>query len=398
MSIEVLAGKKPRLLLILPANVIGGAETRSHKLLRDLHFDCALLTQASIADFYRGLGVRIYLFDDHGCVNPCLLSPGNILRYAWAVKTVAWRERPDLVLGLMHNGTLFASVAKSLFFMKSALVGTILGNISAYFASAGRSPSLMERWIIHTCLNTPSGIVSPSRGVIDDLIENYGAPPEKLELIYNGVDIIGLREAARAPAPGIDKDRPWIVSACRFSSQKDFRTLLTAFRAVRLKRPLKLVLVGDGELREDICQIAAELGVANDLILTGFRDNPFPYMAKADVFVLSSFFEGFGNVIVEAMALGVPVVATDCPSGPREIICDGENGFLVPVRDWQAMAERCLLLLENPERRDSLIESGLERAESFGVDAMAAAFDRYLAAALAKRAGLKILGKSAQQR
>jgi glycosyltransferase involved in cell wall biosynthesis len=382
--------KKLKVLWVLPANVIGGAETVTYNLLQGLHsLDCALLTQAPIAGFFNGLRARCYHFEHYGCLNPYLLSAANILLYARAVSAVARREKPDLLLGIMHNGTLFASIAKRMFFLKPTVIGTILGNVSAYFSRIGREPTRMERWIIHTCVTTPLGIIAPSRGIIDDLVENHRACRDKLELIYNGIDIADLRRAAQITAPSIDKTCPWIVSACRLSVQKDFATLLAAFKAVRANRYVKLVLVGDGELRDEISRIADDMGVGDDLVLTGFQVNPFPYIARADVFLLSSFFEGFGNVIVEAMALGVPVVATDCPSGPAEIIREGEDGFLVPLGDWEAMAARCLLLLDDTERRAGIIQSGIERSEHFELATMLAAYDRYLMAIAADRTGIR---------
>jgi glycosyltransferase involved in cell wall biosynthesis len=276
-----------------------------------------------------------------------------------------------------------------MFFLKPTVIGTILGNVSAYFSRIGREPTRMERWIIHACVTMPLGIIAPSSGVVDVLVENHHACRDKFKLIYNGIDIANLRRAAQITEPSIDKSCPWIVSACRLSVQKDFATLLAAFKAVRANRFAKLVLVGDGELRDEISRIAEDIGVGDDLVLTGFQANPFPYIARADVFLLSSFFEGFGNVIVEAMALGVPVVASDCPSGPAEIIRDGHDGFLVPLGDWEAMAARCLLLLDDSESRAAIIQSGIERSEHFDLATMLAAYDRYLMAIAADRTGIR---------
>ncbi|MEW6036730.1 MAG: glycosyltransferase [Pseudomonadota bacterium] len=369
---------RPRLLLILPADVIGGAETVVFNLLTGLcGFDCALLTQSAVADFYRRCDIRLYRFDDWQCSQPYRLSVGNSLSYAWAIRAVVRREKPQLVLSIMHNGTLFAALAKRLFFPEIPLAGTILGSLTGYFTRVGRGPSLLERWVIHCCLTLPNRVIVPSRGVFDDLVEAYGASPAKLKVIYNGVDIEDLRRKAKQPVE-LAKDCCWIVSASRFSSQKDFPTLLAAFKEVVAHRPAKLILVGEGELRQDIGRLASELGITQHVVLVGFRENPFPYMAQADIFVLSSFFEGFGNVIVEAMALGVPVVATDCPSGPGEIISNGENGFLVPVGDAHALADRCAILLSDDERRSAMVRSGLERADQFSVDRMLTAFDGYL--------------------
>lgn len=369
---------KPRLLVILPADAIGGAETVVFNLLTGLRgFDCALLTQSAIAECYRRCDIRLYLFDDWQCSQPYRLSLGNSLRYAWAIRSVVRREKPRLVLSIMHNGTLFAALAKRLFFPDIPLAGTILGSLTGYFSSVGRGPTLLERWVIHCCLTLPDRVIVPSRGVFEDLVDVYGAAPGRLQVIYNGVDVEDVRRRAGQPIE-LAKDRNWIVSASRFSSQKDFPTLLAAFKDVLAHRPAKLILVGDGELRQDIERVASEFGIREHVVLVGFRDNPFPYMAQADIFVLSSFFEGFGNVIVEAMALGIPVVATDCPSGPGEIISDGENGFLVPIGDARALAGRFTTLLSDDERRSAMVRSGLDRADQFSVGKMLAAFDGYL--------------------
>lgn len=372
--------RRPKLLVILPASVIGGAETVTHNLLkRFTQFECVLLTQADVADSYAALPVKRYLFDDHHCLSPYELSRTNILRYARAIGAITRRERPDLVLAIMHNGTLFASVAKRLFRLDMPVVGTILGNISAYFAQIGRLPSWMERWIIHRCLHSPDGVIVPSQGVADDLIDGYGAAADRLKVIPNGMDLVGIQQAARAPLPStMEKSCPWIVSACRLNMQKDFRTLLLATEMILRTRRIKLVVVGSGELQGYIEAEVARLGIGDHVILTGFQENPFPYMANADVFVLSSFFEGFGNVIVEAMALGVPVVASDCPSGPGEIIEDEKDGLLVPLGDWKAMARRCQQLLGDEGLKRIIGEAGRAKARTFEVSTMVSAFEEYL--------------------
>jgi len=383
--------KRPKLLVVLPASVIGGAETVTYNLLERLAgFECVLMEQADVADFYSALPVKHYVFDDQQCQNPYDLSYVNTLRYARAVGSIAKMEQPNLILAMMHNGTLFASVAQRLFRSSIPVVGTILGNISAYFTQLDRSPTRRERWIIRQCLHYPVGVVTPSQGVADDLINAYGAEVDRVKVISNGMDIVGIRAASTAPLPlFITKDCPWLVSACRLNQQKDFLTLLLAVAAILRTRRVKLVIVGGGELHGYIEEEAGRLGIADHVILTGFQKNPFPYMANADIFILSSFFEGFGNVIVEAMALGVPVVASDCPSGPREIIEDGNDGFLVSIGDWKAMAARCLELLGDERRRQGMGQAGQAKAQAFEVGAMVSAFEDYLSEMLSRGKQLK---------
>ena len=119
------------------------------------------------------------------------------------------------------------------------------------------------------------------------------------------------------------------------------------------------------------------MSLDEDILLIGFQKNPFKYISKAEVFVLSSFVEGFGNVIIEAMALGIPVISTDCPSGPGEIIDHGVNGFLVPVGDYRSIAEYILEILHNGGLRDRISQAGLKRAEDFSARKMAQNYEKH---------------------
>jgi glycosyltransferase involved in cell wall biosynthesis len=157
----------------------------------------------------------------------------------------------------------------------------------------------------------------------------------------------------------------------RLNPQKDFGTLLRAFAALRREREARLIVLGEGEEREALARLAAELGVANDVDMPGFADNPYAHMSKAALFVLSSRFEGLPTVLVEAMACGTPVVATDCPSGPSEILEGGRLGGLVPVGDADALARAMAEALDRPVPTELLCA----RAADFAVER---AVDRYL--------------------
>jgi glycosyltransferase involved in cell wall biosynthesis len=141
---------------------------------------------------------------------------------------------------------------------------------------------------------------------------------------------------------------PVVLAAGRLERQKDFPTLLRAFALLRAERPVRLVVLGEGAWRERLAALAATLGVAADVDLPGFQPNPYPFLARTRVFALSSRWEGSPNVLTEAMALGTPVVATDCPSGPREILADGRYGPLVPMGDAPALAAALARALDEP--------------------------------------------------
>jgi glycosyltransferase involved in cell wall biosynthesis len=201
-------------------------------------------------------------------------------------------------------------------------------------------------------------IVAVSKTVADDLGSVAGIPRHSITTIYNPVVTPNLSSRACETT-----DHPWfapgappvVLSVGRLAPVKDFPSLVRAFARVRAVRDARLMILGEGKdapetarRRAELMALATELGIASDVDLPGFAQNPLAYMARAAVFALSSTWEGFGNVLVEALACGCPVVSTDCPSGPAEILDRGRYGRLVPVGDAAAMAEAILATLDAP--------------------------------------------------
>src|SRR5690625_55191 len=179
-------------------------------------------------------------------------------------------------------------------------------------------------------------VVTASEGVSTDTRTVTGLPPERIHVIDNPVVTPDLEELAAQPLdhPWFgDNDVPVILASGRLTKQKDFPTLLRAFARVRQNRPARLIVLGEGKLRTELEALAVKLGIASDVDLAGFASNPYPYVKQSDLFVLSSRWEGLGMALIEALALGIPAVSADCPSGPREILADGRYGALVPVGD-----------------------------------------------------------------
>jgi glycosyltransferase involved in cell wall biosynthesis len=201
------------------------------------------------------------------------------------------------------------------------------------------------------------GFIAISKGVAEDIAKAIRVPAEKIWVVYNPVITPELLRQAQVPA-----DHPWvapgalplILGAGRLEPQKDFPTLIRAFAKVRKQRACRLMILGEGKERSRLEALAAELNVLEDLSLPGFLTNPHALMAKAALFVLSSAWEGFGNVLVEALALGIPAVATSCESGPEEILQGGRYGPLVPVGNVDAMAEAMQATMDNPLSKDIL--------------------------------------------
>jgi len=362
------------LLIILPSLQFGGIERTTYNLIKNLKsFRVSLLLHRNLEPFFADLECNIYRLDDFKAARPTL-SIQNLYRYAIAIKRVSSIEKPDIIFGIMQFAPIYAAFAKDIFFLRSRLVISYRGVVSEYLRLLPHKRML--RFLIRYSIKRAVTVIVPSYGVREDLIENFGASPNRIRVIYNGIDLKFVRQEAQESID-LEKDRPWIITSARLDTlQKDFLTLFKAFRIVRDNIKARLLIVGDGPDRERVTLWAEEMSLREDVLFLGFQKNPFKYLAKADVFVLSSFVEGFGNVIIEAMTLGVPVISTDCPSGPGEIIEHGTNGFLVRVGDYKTMAGFMLEILDNNELRGRFARNGLRRVTDFSAQKMASEYEK----------------------
>lgn len=250
-------------------------------------------------------------------------------------------RRPSVLMSTLEHVNVLAVVA-------SRWVGGIrvvlreANTYAADLAGLGVKDRLVRAAMRRT-YRSADAVVAVSNGVASGLIDGLGVPPDRVHVIFNPVITPRVEQGGRAPPPG----HPWFASGAppvvlavgRLAEQKGFDVLLRAFAVLRERRPCRLMVLGEGPLRDRLADLARELAVEPDVAFPGFVDDPFPYMASADLFVLSSRWEGLPNVLIQAMAVGAPVVATDCPSGPREILDAGRYGRLVPVDDVAALAE-----------------------------------------------------------
>jgi len=204
-------------------------------------------------------------------------------------------------------------------------------------------------------------VAACSIGSARDIANLSGLPQNRVYVIYNPIDP-EIEQKANEPI-----DHPWfnnkftvILTVARLDAQKDIPTLLHAFTLVRQHQPCKLLILGEGPERPKLELMVNELGLQDDVSMPGWVDNPFKFMKRARLFVLSSRFEGFGLVLAEALACGCPVVATDCSSGPAEILENGKWGKLVPVGDHKALARAIIEALGEEPDKEALIARGME--------------------------------------
>jgi glycosyltransferase involved in cell wall biosynthesis len=208
-----------------------------------------------------------------------------------------------------------------------------------------------------------------SEGVREDLENSLGLNSDVTTMIYNAVITPEIRRMYREQVshPWLSSDIPVVMGLGSLTLQKDFATLIRAVNVLQQTRECRLIIAGAGSQKKKLEALIDRLGMSDIADLPGFVDNPYAMMRQAEVFVLSSKWEGFGNVLVEALGCGCPVVSTDCPSGPAEILVGGKYGKLVPVGDEHRMADAIASQIDNPPSADRL----RTRAEMFSLETIA---------------------------
>lgn len=284
------------------------------------------------------------------------------------------RHRPDVIL----SGHDHSNIAL-------CLLGILAPGLTKTVVSQHHALSMVKRdglkgWatlaLYRLLLNRASAVVAVSQGVARDLAAHTRLALDEIQVIYNGavpddIDALCGPPPSGVEAPGQPKPRN-IIAIGRMVWQKDFATLIAAFAKLSERIEARLTILGDGPLRDDLAEQARALSVGDRVAMPGYVENPFPHIARSDLLVVSSHYEGFGNVVVEALACGTPVVSTDCEHGPAEILDGGRYGRLVPVEDSEALAEAMHAELLEPHPAEEL----RRRGGDFGENAMATAYLR----------------------
>lgn len=340
-----------RIALYMPSLDGGGAErvmvTVANALIEQGHSVDLVLVRAK-GDYGDLVHENVNVIDLQA--SRILASLPRLIRYLQG-------QRPDAMLSTLFFTNVVATWACRWVADSPRLVLREANTISAKSAEASNPKFRLMPYLTRWFYPWADRVVTVSKAAGGDLVQTTGISSEKVQTIYNPVVTTDLHEKAGEPV-----DHPWfqdeappiVLGAGRLERQKDFKTLIRAFKRVREHRRARLVILGKGSQKKELRALARSLGVGEDVLLPGFVDNPFKYMARSDVFVLSSRFEGLPGVLIQAMAVGCPVVSTDCPSGPQEILEGGAHGPLVPVGNVEAMARGIQKILNNPVRAEQL--------------------------------------------
>jgi glycosyltransferase involved in cell wall biosynthesis len=284
-------------------------------------------------------------------------SPTAYLKKLYKLKAYLEKEKPKVMLvNVDYVG--IANLVKTLAKCPTKIVQVIHSNLSNELGKSSGPGRHIKPILVRQFYPRSDGLIAVSKGVAQDTAAMIKISPRYIKVIYNPVVTDDLAPKAQEPI-----NHPWfqtseipiILGAGRLMYQKDFPTLIRAFATVKQHRPCRLLIIGGEDYdRPDLENLIQELQLKDDVSLPGFAENPYAYMAQSQVFVLSSRYEGFGNVLVEAMATGTPVVSTDAPDGPAEILENGRYGPLVPIESPDALARAIIDTLDSPISSDLL--------------------------------------------
>jgi len=258
-------------------------------------------------------------------------------------------RKPHVVLTTLDLASLIVLIAKRIASVQTRVIIRIANTVSIQKRSWLKKK--FEHFFLSRIYPWANGLVAVSRSVADDLAQYISMPRERIGYIYNPVITPRMMALANEPLahPWFESGQPPVILGVgRLTEQKKFDILILAFARIRTVYPSRLLILGEGEQRANLQALINKLKLTDEALMPGFVDNPFQYMKNAAVFVLSSAWEGLPAVLIQSLACGCPVVSTDCPSGPREILDQGRYGRLVPVGDAVALAEAMLDTLSNP--------------------------------------------------
>jgi glycosyltransferase involved in cell wall biosynthesis len=337
LSLLAMISKPIRVLVVIPSLGGGGAERVIVTLLRHFNYSMFHVTLVVV-----NTGHSHLLADIPATVDICDLGCTRVRYALWKIFRLIWKSKPNIVLSTVCHMNLALAVLRPLLPNRPSYIARetiIVSELSASY----RVP-IWWNWVYKHVYNRLDAVICQSKDMQSDLVNLYGVPPNKTIVIANPVDIWRIRDLAKERPAAIALETIGnsrfilLVAAGRLVHQKGFDLLIRAI-ALCGDRRLRLLLLGEGDLRTELHELAVACGVSDQIIFMGFQENPYPYFSIADGFVLSSRFEGFPNVVIEALTCGTPVIATPAPGGVREIINGLKGTVLADSISSEALAK-----------------------------------------------------------
>lgn len=351
--------KKKKISLFIPSLDGGGAEKVVITLANKFYikgFQVDLIVIKTGGKYHQQLnsGINVVNLNCDRIVF-CLFSLINYLK----------KNRPDILLSSLTHVNIISIISVLISRVKSRLIIIEHSLKTKLYRNLNFKNRLIDILMLITYPKAHS-IVAVSNEVARNISTRSGISLSRIKTIYNPVfsPTILIKSKLNVPHPWFaTNEPPVILSVGRLTEEKNFSLLIRAFAKVRSKQNLRLLILGEGKMRNKLNSLAFELGVEKDFDMPGFVQNPYAFMRRASLFVLSSNYEGFGNVLVEAMACGAPIISTNCPGGPVEILENGIWGNLIPTGDLNALTQGITKMLNKKDHPNCL-----ERAKEFNID------------------------------
>jgi len=345
-----MTNRKPKIFFVIPTLRAGGAEKVLVNLLKYLAFKkvefCIFLIVFNLRD-------QVYLDLIPSDINVINLKSSSFLKNILSMFKLIKDYKPDVIFSWLEASNLPILIANSFAREKNKIIISVHGILSNALKFQSKVVAFAKKILIKHLYKKADKIIAVSEYIKYDLENYFYIDGNKIEIVYNPVVSDELYEKAKQSPKHIwleQKKAPVLLSVGRLAYPKDYATLIKAFAIVRKKMKVKLIIIGDGPLKSFLKKLILETGLSNDVDVLGYKSNPYSYMARADLLILSSISEGLPTVLIEALSLGTPVISTDCGSGPSEIIENTENCSIVPIKDVSSLSREILKILKNGGR------------------------------------------------
>jgi len=280
------------------------------------------------------------------------------------IKRVIEEIQPDILFSTLIQVNFAVWLGKKISRSKAKLILR-----ETTYRKKGINTTPIQQLIYRTIYRQADGVIGLSEGVANHMIESYRLDNSKVTTIYNPIDINDIKDKSELECIDSYNKKFKLISCGRLAKEKDYPTLIKALYMLKQNgySDFELFILGEGTEKKQLETMVDNFGLNDHIKFIGFKENPYSYMRQADILILSSLWEGFGHVIVEAMACWTAVISSDCPSGPREIITDNVNGLLFKTGDEEDLAEKIISLINNTEHRKSIVLNGLNRSMDFEI-------------------------------
>ena len=330
----------------------------------------------------------------HNKIRVVSLDAGRIALSLFPLIMYLWREKPATLLALDEYSHLLSLLARMLSGVKTHIVLRI-GNMLTELFMRYEGKSRLMPFLVRRLYKKADGIIANSKGVADDVLAVTGILRDRISVIHNPKFINHILALAAEPVTHawlVQKTVPVVIAVGRLRIQKNFSLLIRAFATVSKNLPSRLIIVGGGREEPRLKALIQELRCEESVSLLGYADNPYAYMSKADIFASASLWEGMPNSLLEAIVCGLPVIASDCSSGPREILApdtdykkrlsrgveQAKYGVLTAVNDEGALVEALRLFLGDEKLRTRYSEAAKERSKDFDSEKIMSEYKRVL--------------------